>query len=129
MYSCLVTRPDVPSKLFDILKPHCNLDIWQSETIMPRDQLSKRIKGKNALVCTLSDQIDRFILDSAGDSLRVIGTISVGFDHIDIDECRKRGILVGNTPDVLTDATAELTIALLLATSRRLFESEKALRK
>jgi len=111
-----------------MLKPHCHLDIWQTPTIMPYQQLLNRIKGKNALVCTLSDNIDANLLNSATD-LRVIATLSVGYDHIDIDECRKRGIAVGNTPDVLTDAVAELTIALLLATSRRLFEAEKALRK
>lgn len=128
MLSCLVTRPDLPALIFDMLKPHCHLDVWQSETIMPYDELLKRIKGKNALVCTLSDRIDSHLLNTATDSLRVIGTLSVGFDHIDIDECRKRGIAVGNTPDVLTDAVAELTIALLLSTSRRLFEAEKVLK-
>ncbi len=129
MLSCLVTRPDLPALMFDMLKPHCHLDIWESATIMPYQQLVERIKGKNALICNISDRIDSHILNSATNSLRVIGTLSVGFDHIDIDECRKRGIVVGNTPDVLTDAVAELTIALLLSTSRRLFEAEKALRK
>ena len=129
MLSCLVTRPDLPELMFDMLRPHCALDVWQSPTIMPSDELVKRIKGKEALLCTLSDRIDRRVLDAATDTLRVIATLSVGYDHIDINECRKRGIAVGHTPDVLTDAVAELTISLLLATARRLFEAEKALRK
>ena len=129
MLSCLVSRPDLPSVMFDMLKEHCTLDIWPNQCTIPRNQLAKRIQGKNALVCTLADRIDCHILNSAGDSLRVIGTLSVGFDHIDINECRKRGIAVGNTPDVLTDAVAELTLALLLATSRCLFQAEKVLRK
>ncbi|CAG2180994.1 unnamed protein product [Oppiella nova] len=128
MYSCLVTRPDLPQPLYETLRPHCALDVWQKPVIMPRDELVARIKGKHALLCTLSDRIDAHVLDAATDSLRVIATISAGFDHIDVNECRARGIKVGNTPDVLTDAVAELTIALLLATSRRLFEAEKALR-
>lgn len=79
----------------------------------------------NAIFCTLSDKIDIDVLDSAGPNLKVIGTMSVGFEHINIDECKKRGIRVGYTPEVLTDATAELTVALLLATSRRLIEASK----
>ena len=129
MLSCLVTRPDLPELMFDMLRPHCALDIWQSPTIMPSHQLVERIKGKEALLCTLSDRIDSQVLNAATNTLRVIATLSVGYDHIDIEECRKRGIAVGNTPDVLTDAVAELTISLLLATARRLFEAEKALRK
>jgi len=60
----------------------------------------------------------------AGPQLRVIGTMSVGYEHLDLQECRARNIVVGYTPDVLTDATAELTVALLLATSRRLMEGK-----
>ncbi len=60
----------------------------------------------------------------SGPSLKVVGTMSVGFDHIDIAACKKRGIAVGHTPNVLTDAVAELTMALLLATARRLHEGE-----
>lgn len=114
--------------MFEMLRPHCALDVWPSACVMPRDELIRRIAGKQALLCTLSDRIDAHVLNAADDSLRVVATLSVGIDHIDVDECRKRGIAVGNTPDVLTDAVAELTIALLLATSRRLLEAEKALR-
>ncbi|CAG2106304.1 unnamed protein product [Medioppia subpectinata] len=128
MSSCLVTRPDLPQPLYDTLRPMCALDVWQKPSIMPRDELLERIRGKSTLVCTLSDRIDSQVLNSATESLRMIATISAGYDHIDIEECRRRGIKVGNTPDVLTDAVAELTIALLLATSRRLFEANKAMR-
>lgn len=79
----------------------------------------------DGIFCTLSDKIDKDVLDSAGTNLKVIGTMSVGFEHIDIDECKRRNIRVGYTPEVLTDATAELTVALLLATSRRLIEANK----
>ncbi|XP_068081191.1 glyoxylate reductase/hydroxypyruvate reductase isoform X2 [Anabrus simplex] len=65
------------------------------------------------------------VLDSAGPTLKVIGTMSVGYDHIDVDEVKRRGIKLGYTPEVLTDAVAELTISLLLATSRRLFEAHQ----
>ncbi|XP_027734927.1 glyoxylate reductase/hydroxypyruvate reductase isoform X2 [Empidonax traillii] len=75
------------------------------------------------LLCLLSDRIDREVLDAAGPSLKVISTMSVGFDHLALDEIKKRGIRVGYTPDVLTDATAELSVALLLSACRRLPEA------
>lgn len=78
-------------------------------------------------MCTLADRIDREVLEAAGPQLKVVSTLSVGYDHIDVEECRRRGVLVGNTPDVLTDSVAELTIALLLATTRRIVESNRAL--
>lgn len=81
--------------------------------------------GLDALFCTLNDKIDKEVLNAAGDRLKTIGTMSVGYDHIDVAECKSRGIRIGYTPDVLTDATAELTVALLLATSRRLLEANK----
>lgn len=94
---------------------------------MPQDEVLRRIRGKKALICTLADRIDSKVLE-AGNELKVIATLSVGFDHINIEECQKRGIRVGNTAGVLTDATAELTIALLLATSRRLVEASHQLK-
>lgn len=92
---------------------------------MPREELLREIKGKDALYCALTDKIDVEVLNAAGPQLKCVSTISVGFEHIDVQECKKRGIRVGYTPDVLTDATAELTVALLLATNRRLFEANK----
>lgn len=85
----------------------------------------KQIQGKDALFCALTDKIDADVIDKAGPQLKCISTISVGYEHIDIAECKKRGIRVGYTPDVLTDATAELTLALILATNRRLLEANK----
>lgn len=79
---------------------------------MPREEFLKGVVGTNAIFCSLSDTIDKAILDAAGPSLKVVSTISVGYDHIDVVECRKRGIRLGYTQNVLTDATAELTVRL-----------------
>lgn len=100
----------------------CNVSVWDSDEPVPRDELLKGVAGAHGLICLLSDRIDREVLDAAGPNLKVISTMSVGFDHLAINEIKKRGIRVGYTPDVLTDATAELTVALLLATARRLPE-------
>ncbi|VDK18221.1 unnamed protein product [Anisakis simplex] len=88
---------------------------------MPRDLLMQQIANVDALYCMVRDKIDKEVLEAAK-NLKIIATMSVGFDHIDIDECKKRNIVVTNTPDVLTETTAELTVALLLATARRLCE-------
>lgn len=79
------------------------------------------------MFCLLTDKIDSEVLDNAP-NLKVIGTMSVGYDHLSVDEIKKRNIKVGYTPDILTDATAELTVALLLATSRRLLEANEEAR-
>ncbi|XP_072520056.1 glyoxylate reductase/hydroxypyruvate reductase isoform X2 [Salminus brasiliensis] len=100
----------------------CTVSVWDSDEPVPRAELLKGVEGAHGLLCLLSDRIDTEVLDAAGPSLKVISTLSVGFDHLAIDEIKKRGIRVGYTPDVLTDATAELTVALLLATARRLPE-------
>ncbi|XP_078731644.1 glyoxylate reductase/hydroxypyruvate reductase isoform X1 [Lampetra fluviatilis] len=101
----------------------CEVQQWDSDDQIPQEELLRRVPGVHGLYCLLTDRVDAAVLDAAGPSLKVISTMSVGFDHLSLDECKKRGIRVGYTPDVLTDATAELTVGLLLATSRRLVEA------
>lgn len=120
----LVTR-QVPKPAMDILhqSQSCNLDVWDSEDPIPRDELLKRVKGVDCLYCLLTERIDGELLDAAGPQLKIVSTMSVGYDHVDTNEIKKRGIKLGYTPGVLTDATANLTVALLLATARRLIEA------
>ena len=87
---------------------------------MPRDKLLSAVKGCDACLCMLTDKINAEFFDAAGPQLKTVATMSVGFDHIDVAECKKRGILTGYTPGVLHHTVAELTVALLLATTRRL---------
>ncbi|KAH9193271.1 hypothetical protein AeNC1_004752 [Aphanomyces euteiches] len=96
-----------------------------SSTTMPREEMLSRIAGCTGLVCTAGDKVDVALLDSAGKSLRVVSTISAGFDHMDLALCRERGIHVGNTPGCLQETTAELAVALTFAAKRRLFESHR----
>src|SRR5690606_12848110 len=81
------------------------------------------------LYCLLTERIDDELLDAAGPSLKVVSTLSVGYDHIDVKACRRRNVAVGNTPGVLSETSADLTIGLLLATARRIPESIEAVRK
>lgn len=89
---------------------------------VPRADLIANLADKSALFCMLTDKIDEELLKNAP-KLKVIATMSVGYDHLSLDAIKKRNIKIGYTPDILTDATAELTVALLLATSRRLVEA------
>ncbi|XP_018008605.1 glyoxylate reductase/hydroxypyruvate reductase-like isoform X1 [Hyalella azteca] len=123
----LITRNDVPQIAIRKLRELCDVDIYEGSYPMPRDQLLARVAGKDGLFCFLTDRINAEVLDAAGRSLRVVSTMSVGYDHLSLEEMKSRDIKVGYTPDVLTDATAELTLALLLATSRRLLQANAEL--
>ncbi|XP_075458785.1 glyoxylate reductase/hydroxypyruvate reductase-like [Ascaphus truei] len=101
----------------------CEIEQWDSDDPVPRSELLKKVVGVQGLYCLLTEKIDKEVLNAAGPGLQVVSTMSVGYDHISLEEMKKRGIRVGFTPDVLTEAVAELTVALLLATSRRLIES------
>ncbi|XP_030421982.1 glyoxylate reductase/hydroxypyruvate reductase-like [Gopherus evgoodei] len=101
----------------------CSIEQWDSDEPVPRSELLAKVAGIRGLYCLLTEKIDAKVLDAAGPSLQVVSTMSVGYDHVSLEELKKRGIRLGYTPDVLTEAVAELTVALLLATSRRLLEA------
>ncbi|XP_076334232.1 glyoxylate reductase/hydroxypyruvate reductase-like [Tachypleus tridentatus] len=124
-----VTRPDVPQAGIDLLKEKCDVEIYDQPMPIPRDALIKGVQGKDALYCLLTDKIDKGVMDAAGPQLKVIATMSVGFDHIDLNECKARNIVVSNTPDVSTDSVAELTVTLLLVCGRRIMDSANAIKK
>lgn len=116
----------VPSKAMEMLQAACNVTGWKSDEPPPRAEYLESVKGIDALYCLLTDKVDVELLDAAGPNLKVVSTMSVGFDHIDVKECTARKITVGYTPGILTSSTAELTVSLLLATSRRLKEGLSA---
>ncbi|KAK0175526.1 hypothetical protein PV327_009271 [Microctonus hyperodae] len=124
----LITRGDIPSAGLSLLQEQCDLIVWNETTPIPRSELLSKIVDVDGVFCLLTDKIDEEILSVAGSQLKVIATMSVGLDHLDLNAIKSRNIHVGYTPDVLTDATSELAIALLLSTSRRIIEAEHALR-
>jgi len=101
--------------------------VWERPDPVPRDALLAGVAGAAALVSTLNDRIDAEVLD-AGSQLRVVSVMAVGHDSIDVAACTERGVVVTNTPGVLTDATADLAFALILAVARRLPEAADAAR-
>ncbi|XP_068178481.1 glyoxylate reductase/hydroxypyruvate reductase [Antennarius striatus] len=119
-----VTRQIPPEGLKIIRESgQVQFELWDSDDAVPRKELLEKVKGVDGLLCVLTEKIDAELLDAAGPNLKVLSTMSVGFDHLSLEELKKRGIRVGYTPDVLTDSVAELTVALLLTTSRRLIEA------
>jgi len=89
----------------------------------------RRVAGKNAIVSLMTDRIDQAVLDAAGRSLKIVANVAVGYDNIDVQAAKARGVIVTNTPDVLTGAVAEFVWALILAIARRLGESERLVRR
>ncbi|MCC6802192.1 MAG: D-glycerate dehydrogenase [Anaerolineae bacterium] len=107
------------------LQAVCDADIWQDEMTLPYDVLRERVRAVDGILSMLTDRIDSALMDAAGSSLKVISQMAVGYDNIDVNAARQRGIVVGNTPGVLTETTADLAFALLLAAARRLQEGAR----
>ncbi|MBX6353799.1 MAG: D-glycerate dehydrogenase [Thermoflavifilum sp.] len=119
----------LPDEVVEILRSVAEVDIFSEETVpVPRAELLRRAEGCSALLTMLTERVDAELLDRAGPTLRIVANMAVGYDNIDVEACRVRGVTVTNTPDVLTETTADLAIALMLATARRLPEAERALR-
>ncbi len=103
------------------------MDLHRGQDAIGREALLERVRDKQALVCLLTDRVDGEVL-AAGPDLRIVANIAVGYDNIDVAAARERGVHVTNTPDVLTEATAEFTWGLILAVTRRIPEGERLLR-
>jgi len=125
--SVLVTRR-LPSSVIARLEAVCDVDLHTESSAISRDDLLRRIKGKSALICLLTDTIDAEVLDAGAPTLKVVANVAVGFNNIDVPACRARGVVATNTPDVLTNACADFTWALILAVTRRLSEGERVVR-
>lgn len=119
----------IPEEGMRILEEYCHVKVFDYEGVFPRDLFLKEVKGVDAIVCLLADRIDDEVMDAAGPQLKIIANYAVGFDNIVVDAATKRGIMVTNTPGVLTDTTADLAWALILATARRVIEGDKFLRQ
>jgi glyoxylate reductase len=119
----LVTRELLPEAM-DFLRGRADIEVGISSGNLPREDLLKKVSDKEGLLPLLVDAIDREVIDRAP-RLKIIANCAVGYNNIDIDYARQKGILVTNTPGVLTESTAELTIALILAVLRRIPQAER----
>lgn len=118
----------IPEKGQALVTEFCEAEIWPEETPPSRETLLERVRGVDGLLCLLTDRIDGEVMDAAGPGLKVISNHAVGVDNIDLPAATARGIPVGNTPGILTDATADFAFALLMAAARRVVEGERFVR-
>jgi glyoxylate reductase len=125
--SVLVTAR-IPAPVLSRLREACEVDYADTSTAMPRDEFLRRLRGKRGVVCVLANRLDAEAFDAGLPTLRVAANIAVGFDNIDVAAARDRGIVVTNTPDVLTDSVADFTMGLLLALTRRIAEGDRLVR-
>ena len=124
----LVTRL-IPKEGLSILEEICQVKVSDYDGVLPREILLREVKGVDGILCLLTDNIDREVMEAAGQNLRVISNYAVGYDNIDVKEATRRRIMVTNTPGVLTETTADLTWALLMAVARRVVEGDKFIRE
>ncbi|MGB5931454.1 MAG: D-glycerate dehydrogenase, partial [Anaerolineae bacterium] len=112
----------IPEKGLEMLLDFCDAEVWEDELPPPREVLLNKVQDVEGLLSLLTDRIDAQLMDVAP-RLKVISNMAVGYDNIDVEEATRRGIIVGNTPGVLTDTTADFAFALLMATARRIPEA------
>jgi len=121
-----VTHPLYPEAQ-QVLQASCECEFWSKPERPPREELLRRLKDKEALVCLLTEKIGDEVLRAAP-KLRIVANVAVGYDNIELPACTKRGVVVTNTPGVLDETTADFAWALMLAVSRRVVEADQYVR-
>jgi len=125
--SVYITRM-IPQENIDELRKHFDVDVNPEDRALTKPELKQKAKGRDAIVSLITDTIDGELMDAAGPQCKIIANYAVGVNNFDLAAATKRGVILTNTPGVLDDATATHTIALLLATARRLAEADKFVR-
>ncbi|HUJ69808.1 MAG TPA: D-glycerate dehydrogenase [Syntrophorhabdales bacterium] len=117
----------IPTPGIELISESCDVAVYEGTGALSREELLRSVRDKDGLLCIPQDRIDREVFDAAP-NLKAISTYSVGYEHIDVEEATRRGIYIGYTPGVLTDATADLAFALILAAARRIAEADRYVR-
>jgi glyoxylate reductase len=112
----------------DALRERVDVDVYEGEGAIPREELLKRVQGVDGALTLLTEKVDAEFLDSAGPGLKIVANHAVGYDNVDVAEATRRGVPVSNTPEVLTETTADIAWALMLAAARRVPEGDRFLR-
>src|SRR5713226_4744626 len=123
----LVTRPIMDAPLAT-LSARCDVMVHENEFGIPSAELLKVVAGRDAIITMLTEKVDAEFLHAAGPQLKIVANHAVGFDNIDVDACTAARVMATNTPDVLTETTADTAFALLMAAARRVGEGERFLR-
>lgn len=118
----------IPAKGLDLVREFCDVDLWAGALPPTRAELLQHVQGADGILSLLTERIDDEVMNAAGSQLKVISNMAVGFDNIDVNAATARKIPVGNTPGVLTDATADFAFALLMSASRHIVQGERYVR-
>jgi glyoxylate reductase len=118
----------IPDAGLILIYEECEVDLWDQDLPPSKEELLQHVPGVDGILSLLSDPIDAEVIKAAGENLRVISNYAVGYNNIDIQEATRRNISVGNTPGVLTEATADFAFALMMSAGRRVVEAEKHVR-
>src|SRR5439155_12290291 len=119
----------IPEDGIEPILAACDARVWEDDLPPPRADLLEAIRGCDGVLTLLTDKVDDEFLNAAGPQLKVVSNFAVGFDNIDVAACTRRGVAVGNTPGVLTETTADLAFALLMAAARRVVEGDRYVRE
>src|SRR5688572_24806130 len=111
------------------LEEACDVDLNDRETFLSHDELVARVRGKQALIAMLPDTVDRAVLEAGLPDLKVVAAVAVGINNIDAKTASELGVVVTNTPDVLTESTADMAWALILSIMRRVAEGDRLVRR
>ena len=122
-----ITR-NIPDQPLQRCKELFDVEQWEDDWNIPRHDLLGSVSGKDGVMTLLTEKVDDEFLDAAGPQLRIVANFAVGFDNIDVEACTKRGVLASNTPEVLSETTADLAFSLLMAGGRRIAEGDRFLR-
>src|SRR5215472_19235188 len=123
----LVTRR-LPAEALERVADRCEMTLYDGDGAMPRAALLDQVAGKAGAITLLTDRVDDEFLDAAGPQLTIVANYAVGFDNIDVEACTRHGVLASNTPEVLTETTADTAFALLMTAARRVAEGDRLLR-
>jgi D-3-phosphoglycerate dehydrogenase len=123
MYKVYITR-QIPEPGLELLRKNFEVEVNPEDRVLTREELLEKVRGRDAILCLLTDKIDAQVMDSATGA-RIFANYAVGYDNIDVPEATKKGILITNTSGVLTETTADLAWALLMATARRVVEADR----
>jgi glyoxylate reductase len=118
----------LPEPAIALARSRASVDAYDQDAPMPRAALLERLAGRQGLICVISEAVDQALLDACP-KLRVVANVAVGYNNVDVAACTQRGVVVTNTPDVLTDTTADFAWTLLMATARRLVEADRYVRE
>jgi glyoxylate reductase len=124
----VVVTGKIPLGALTRLRAEHDVLAWEESTPISREELLKRVSGADAIVSLLTEKIDDELLAAAGTQLKSVSNVAVGYNNIDVPACKARSVLVTNTPGVLTEATADIAMSLILMVTRRLAEGERVIR-